>query len=60
MSGVQGTSRELMIEKAYESLEEYIEDEDSIRFDRKNIKESVVLNVVEYYTMEELHQATDL
>ena len=60
MGGVQGTSREMMIEKAYESLEEYIEDEDSVPFDRKNIQESVVFDVVEYCTMEELDRAIDL
>ena len=60
MGGVQSTSPETIIDNAYESLEEFIEDEDYVPFDRTNIKESVMFDVVQCYTMEELDRAIDL
>lgn len=60
MGGVQGKSREETIECGYESLESFIADESAAPFDRKNIKGSVVFDIVECYTMEELDEANKL
>ena len=60
MGGVKGRSRETIIDNAYESLEEFIEDEDYVPFDRTNIKESVVFDVIECHTIEEMDRAMAL
>ena len=59
-SGVMGTSRETIIANAYVSLGECFEDENSVPFDIKTIKESIVFDNVECYTTEELNIAISI
>jgi hypothetical protein len=60
MGAIGGESRDKMVEDAYESLEESMEDEDYIPFDIKNIKESVVFDLVECHNVEEMDMALKL
>ena len=58
--GVIGESRETIVDNAYESLEECMADQDPIPFSIKNIKESVVFDIVECLNDEEFDRALDL
>ncbi len=57
---VQGESVAEMKDQAYDFLEEHLEDEKDLPFDIKNIKESVVFDLVECLTPEEQLAAFDL
>jgi hypothetical protein len=60
IGGVEGESLAEMKDQAYDFLEEHLEDEKDLPFDIKNIKESVVFDLVECLTPEEQLAALDL
>lgn len=60
MGAVGGESLDKMLDEAYEALEESIQDEGHIPFDIKNIKKSVVFDLVECHTEDETLKALSL
>jgi len=60
LGGVSGKSLDEMVDDAYESLEECIEDKINIPFDIKKIKESVQFDLVECYNVDEMDKAYKL
>ncbi len=60
LGGVSGKSCDEMVDDAYESLEEFIEDEINIPFDIKTIKESVQFDLVECHNVDEMDEAYTL
>lgn len=60
MGAVKGRSRDEIIENGYESLELLIEDINSVPFDRTDIKGSVVFDLIQCHTMEEMDEAMNL
>jgi hypothetical protein len=59
-AGVGGESIDKMIDEAYDIFEGYMEDEDQVPFRIKNIKESVVFDLVECLNEEEQLTALDM
>jgi hypothetical protein len=58
--GSTGESVDEMVEKAYESLKDGLTGENNIPFDINNIKESVVFDLIECHTEDEMEKAFDL
>ena len=52
-AAVGGETIEKMIDEAYDHLEEHLEDEKDLPFDIKNLKESVVFDLVQCLNAEE-------
>jgi hypothetical protein len=59
-AAVGGESIDKMIDEAYDIFEGYMEDEDQVPFRIKNIKESVVFDLVECLNEEEQLTALDM